>query len=294
MKRGAVPARADGIPLRTLTLTAAAMLCFAANSVLCRLALAPGLVDAATFTSVRVASAAAMLCIVIRLQQRRLPRIDRANPLSVASLFAYFISFSFAYVRLDAGSGALILIGAVQLTMFSVAFWEGERFAAAQWAGLTVALLGFVYLVLPGASAPDPLGAVLMGISGIAWGCFSLLARGPSDPVETNAANLVGCLLPAAAVSLLAVHDFEATAGGVLIAIVSGGGATGLGYIVWYLALRGLPATHAATAQLSMPALVALGGVLLLSEPITMRVIVASAMMLGGIGLVLARPRAAQ
>jgi drug/metabolite transporter (DMT)-like permease len=275
-------------------LTAAAMLCFAANSLLCRLALAPGLVDAATFTSLRVVSAAAILGVVIWLQQRRLPRLDRANPLSIASLFAYFIFFSFAYVRLDAGSGALILIGAVQLTMFSVAFWEGERFAVAQWAGLTVALLGFVYLVLPGASAPDPLGAVLMGISGIAWGCFSLLARSASDPVETNAANLVGCLLPAAAVSLLAVHDFEATASGALIAIVSGGVATGLGYIVWYLALRGLPATHAATVQLSMPALVALGGVLLLSEPITMRVIVASAMMLGGIGLVLTRPGAAQ
>jgi drug/metabolite transporter (DMT)-like permease len=209
-------------------------------------------------------------------------------------LYAYFIFFSFAYLRLDAGSGALILIGAVQLTMFSVAFWEGERFSASHWAGSSVALLGFVYLVLPGSSAPDPLGAVLMAISGLAWGCFSLLARGADDPVETNAANLIGCLLPAAVVSLLAAHGFEATATGALIAIASGGFATGLGYIVWYLALRGLPATHAATVQLSMPALVALGGVALLSEPMTMRVLVASAMMLGGIGLVLARAEAPQ
>lgn len=270
-------------------LTAAAMLCFAANSLLCRLALAPRLIDAATFTTVRVLSAAAMLCLVVWLQRRRFPRLDRANPLSIVSLFAYFIFFSFAYLRLDAGSGALILIGAVQLTMFSVAFWEGEKFSALQWTGLAVALLGFVHLVLPGASAPDPLGAALMTISGIAWGCFSLLARGAGDPVETNASNLVGCLLPAAAVSLLTAHQFEATTTGVLLAIASGGIATGLGYIVWYLALRGLPATHAATVQLSMPALVALGGVALLSETITMRVLVASAMLLGGIGLVLRR-----
>jgi drug/metabolite transporter (DMT)-like permease len=265
------------------------MLCFAANSLLCRSALAPRLVDPATFTSLRVVSAAAMLCIVVCFQRRRFPRFDRANPLSIVSLFAYFIFFSFAYKRLDAGSGALILIGAVQLTMFSVAFWEGERFSISQWTGLTVALLGFIYLVLPGARAPDPFGAVLMAISGGAWGCFSLLARGAPEPVETNAANLIGCLLPTSLVSLLSGQDFEATGTGVLIAVASGGIATGLGYIVWYLALRGLPAAHAATVQLSMPALVALGGVLLLSEPITMRIMIASAMMLGGIGLVLTR-----
>jgi drug/metabolite transporter (DMT)-like permease len=173
--------------------------------------------------------------------------------------------------------------------MFSVAFLEGERFSGLQWLGLTMSLFGFLYLVLPGASAPDPLGAVLMAIAGIAWGCFSLLARGADDPVETNATNLIGCLLPAAAVSLLAAQQFEATATGVLAAIVSGGIATGFGYVVWYLALRRLPAAHAATVQLSMPALVALGGIGLLSEPLTVRVLVASGLLLGGIGLVVQR-----
>jgi len=289
MQQGPVPAPKGAIPFRTLVLTAAAMLCFAANSLLCRLALATRLVDAATFTTLRVASGAAMLCFVVWLQRRRLPRIKRGNLLSVASLFAYFVFFSFAYLRLHAGSGALVLIGAVQLTMFSVAFCEGERFSAWQWTGLAVALSGFVYLVLPGASAPDPLGAVLMGMCGIAWGCFSLLARGVTDPVETNASNLAVCVLPAAAVSLFAAQGCEVTAAGVLLAIASGSIATGLGYVVWYFALRGLPATHAATVQLSMPALVALGGVGVLSEPLTMRVLVASAMMLGGIALVLQR-----
>lgn len=289
MQRWPVPVRTGRIPTRILVLTAAAMLCFAANSLLCRMALAPRLVDAATFTTVRVVSAAGVLCLVVLLQRRRLPRLDRANPFSILSVFAYFIFFSFAYLRLDAGAGALILIGAVQVTMFSVAFWEGEGFSASQWTGLAVALLGFVYLVLPGANAPDPLGAVLMTLSGVAWGCFSLLARGADDPVETNASNLIGCLLPAAIISLLASHDFQATATGMLVAVASGGVATGLGYIVWYLAVRELPATHAATVQLSMPALVALGGIALLSEPITMRMLVASTMMLGGVGFVLRR-----
>lgn len=275
-------------------LTAAAMLCFAANSLLCRLALAPRRIDAATYTTLRVGSGAAVLCFVVLLQRRRLPRINRANSLSLASLFAYFVFFSFAYLRLDAGLGALVLIGSVQLTMFSVAFCEGERFSAWQWVGLATALSGFVYLVGPGATAPDPLGAVLMGISGVAWGCFSLLARGANDPIETNASNLIACLLPAAAVNVLVAHDFEATTAGVLLAIASGGIATGLGYVLWYFALRGLPATHAATVQLSMPALVALGGVGLLSEPLTRRVLVASVMMLGGITLVLQRNQGAR
>jgi drug/metabolite transporter (DMT)-like permease len=274
-------------------LTALAMLCFAANSLLCRLALAPRLVDAATFTTLRVASAAAMICLVFCIQRRSFPRIYRARPLSIVSLLAYFMFFSFAYPRVDAGSGALILVGAVQVTMFSVAFWEGESFSPLQWIGLAMAMLGFIYLVLPGASAPDPLGAVLMALSGIAWGCFSLLARGADDPVETNAINLIGCLLPAAAVSVLAAHHLDATAAGVLAALASGAIATGLGYIVWYFALRGLPAAHAATVQLSMPALVALGGAGLLSEPLTVRVLVASALLLGGIGLVVQRTQGA-
>ena len=180
------------------------MLCFAANSLLCRLALAPRHIDAATFTTLRVASAAAMLSLIVLLQRRKLPRLARANPLSAAALFGYLIFFSFAYLRLDAGTGALILIGAVQLSMFGVAFYEGERFTAWQWTGLAMAIVGFLYLFLPGASAPDGLGAVFMAISGVAWGCFSLLARGVHDPVEANASTMVACLLPTLAINLLA------------------------------------------------------------------------------------------
>ena len=265
------------------------MLCFAANSILCRLALAPKLIDAATFTTLRVLSAATMLTLIVWLQYRRLPRLSCANWLSVMALFGYLVFFSFAYLRLEAGTGALILIGAVQLSMFSIAFWEGERFTSAQWIGLSLALLAFIYLLLPGASAPAPSAAVLMMISGVAWGWFSLLARGAKHPLEVNASNLLCCLLPTVLVNSFTGHDLDATTAGVLLATASGAIATGLGYVVWYLALRGLPAAGAATVQLSMPALVALGGTAFLSEPLSLRLVVASAALLGGIALVLKR-----
>jgi drug/metabolite transporter (DMT)-like permease len=268
-------------------LTAVAMLCFAANSILCRMALAPGLLDPATFTTVRVVSAATMLVLVTWLQRRKLPRPTQVGLLSALALFAYLVFFSFAYLRLDAGSGALILIGAVQFTMFSIAFHEGERFTSVQWTGLGLALLGFVYLVLPGVSAPDPLGAVLMTLSGVGWGCFSLLARGARDPVAANAGNFLWSLLPALILSLFDLHDLAAAPVGLLFAVLSGAIATGFGYVMWYLALRDLPAAQAATVQLSLPVLVALGGTLFLSEPLTVRLLAASAAMLGGIALVL-------
>jgi drug/metabolite transporter (DMT)-like permease len=270
-------------------LTAVAMLCFAANSILCRLALAPGLIDAASFTTMRVLSGGAMLSVLTYLLRRQLPRLSQVSLSSATALLGYLIFFSFAYTRLDASSGALILIGAVQITMFGAAFLEGERFILSQWAGLGLALFGFIYLVLPGVSAPDPFGAVLMALSGISWGCFSLLARGVRDPIAANAGNFLVCLLPAVIVNLLFGYPLGAASAGLLLAATSGAIATGFGYVVWYLAIRDLPVTHAATAQLSMPALVLLGGAAFLSEPITARLLLASAAMLGGIALVLGR-----
>ena len=263
------------------------MLCFAANSILCRLALVHGEIDPGTFTTLRVFSAALMLSLVVWRERGRLPRLAQAKPLSVAALFTYLVFFSFAYKKVDAGSGALILIGATQFSMFSIAFWEGERFRLVQWVGLGMALFGFVYIVLPGASAPDLFGAILMAISGIAFGWFSLLARGVDRPVEANASILLCCLIPAVVVNLLGVHNFGATPTGLTLAIASGAIATGFGYVAWFLALRDLRAARAATVQLSMPALVALGGAAFLSEPLTMRLLIASVAMLIGIGLVL-------
>lgn len=272
---------------RTALLTATAILCFSANSLLCRLALAPKLIDPASFTSVRIASAAAMLGIVVWMRRRSLPLMAHAKPRSIAALFAYMVFFSFAYLRLGAGTGALVLIGGVQLTMFTVALREGERFSPMSWAGLGIAILGLVYLVLPGVTAPDALGAALMALSGVAWGLFTLSARGAGDPVEVNASNLLCCIPPALLINLFCLGDFHGTGTGLALGVASGAVATGFGYIVWYMAVRDLPATLAATVQLSMPAVVALGGVAVLSEPLTMRLLVASAAMLGGIAVVL-------
>jgi drug/metabolite transporter (DMT)-like permease len=274
---------------KTLLLTALAMLCFAANSVLCRLALAPDLIDPASFTALRVLSAAAMLTLVVLLRRRRLPRFGYAKVASIAALCTYIVFFSFAYVRLGAGNGALILFAAVQLTMFAVALREGERFALLSWGGLAIAVAGLVYLVLPGVSAPDPLGAAMMAVSGIAWGFFSLFARGSAHPTEANAANFIGCILPALLVSALFLGEMTATPTGIALALASGAVTSGLGYVIWYLALRELPAGRAATVQLSVPAIAAAGGVIFLAEPLTARLLIASAAMLGGIAIVLAQ-----
>jgi drug/metabolite transporter (DMT)-like permease len=274
---------------RTLLLTSIAMLCFAANSLLCRLALAPGLIDPASFTSVRVAAACAMLIFVVWLKLRRLPRLRDAKPRSIAALFGYLVFFSFAYVRLDAGTGALILFGAVQMTMFAIALREGEPFPPFAWLGLAIAVGGLIWLLLPGASAPNPLGALLMAMSGVCWGLFSLLARGASDPIENNATNFLGCLPPVLLLNLVLAGEMHASPQGLALAIASGAVASGLGYVIWYVALAGLPATRAATVQLSVPAIAAIGGVMFLAEPVTLRLVIASVAMLGGIAIVLAQ-----
>jgi drug/metabolite transporter (DMT)-like permease len=272
---------------RMVLLTSTAMLMFAANSILCRLALAPEWIDPASFTSVRILSAATVLCAIVWLRHRRLPRSAYSNPRSITAVFIYFVFFSFAYTMLSAGTGALILIAGVQLTIFCIASLQGERFSFLSWIGFAVAIAGVLYLLLPGATAPDPLGAALMAISGAAWGVFTILARGAGNPEETNAANMLWCILPAALVNLLWLGELHVTATGLGLAIASGAIATGAGYVVWYLALRYLSSAQAATVQLSMPAVVALGGVFLLGEPLSVRLLMASAAMLGGIAVVL-------
>lgn len=274
---------------RTLAFTLAALICFAANSLLCRLALAPGLIDAASFTSVRIVAAALILTAVVFARRRRLPKLSYANWRSVAALFGYAILFSFAYLRLPAGTGALILFGAAQITMFAVAFGEGERFGAISWAGLALAVAGLVWLVSPGVEAPDFTGALLMGVSGIGWGAYTLLGRGVDHPVEANAINFLFCVPPALAVSLAFMGETHLEPQGIALAAASGAIASGLGYSIWYTALRGLTATRAATVQLSVPAIAAIGGVILLAEPLTLRLVLASAAILGGVAIVLSQ-----
>ena len=272
----------------TIALTALAMLAFAGNSVLCRLALGGELIDAASFASVRVLSGAVVLVLLVGL---RSPAALRASPNwpMVAGLFCYMVFFAFAYVTLSTGTGALILFCAVQLTMFAVALRSGERFGAVSWFGLVLAIAGLVYLVSPGVTAPDPAGAGLMVIAGIAWGAYSLFGRGSNDPLADTASNFLMCVPPVVVVSLLFRDEVLLTGRGLLLAVVSGGLTSGIGYAIWYEALKGLTAARAATVQLSVPAIAAMGGVVLLAEDLTARLLLASIATLGGVALVLSQ-----
>jgi len=271
----------------TVFLTAVAMVAFAANSVLCRLALGAGLIDAASFATVRTISGAVLLAAILLLRQKKVAA--RPDWRSVVALYLYMVFFAFAYLSLSAGTGALILFGAVQLTMFTVALRSGEHFPLVSWAGLALAIAGLVYLVSPGLTAPDPLGAALMTIAGISWGAYSLVGRSAKDPVEATAHNFLYAVPLVVATSLVFIGDLAVTAAGAAYAVVSGAVASGVGYVIWYTALRGLTGTGAATVQLSVPVIAAIGGVILLSETVTLRLVVASAATLGGVALVLAQ-----
>ncbi len=264
------------------------MFAFAANSLLCRLALAEGLIDAATFTSVRIIAGAVTLGFIVLLRKRTHER-PSTNWRTVAMLFTYMVFFSFAYLSLSAGTGALLLFGSVQLTMFVVALREGERFPLLSWGGFALALLGLIFLVLPGVTAPNPLGAILMTVAGIAWGAYSLMGRNVADPLEATAKNFMYSVPLVLMVSLFFLPEFSSSYGGLALAIASGAVTSGCGYVIWYAALRGLTATRAATVQLSVPVIAAFGGILLLSELITLRLLLASAATLGGVAIVLAQ-----
>jgi len=274
---------------RAMMLTAVAMFAFAANSLLCRLALGQELMDAASFTTVRVVSGAAFLGLILALRRHGAGGTVSADWRAAAMLFTYMTFFSFAYLSLSAGTGALILFGTVQLTMFAFALRSGESFPPLSWAGLTLAVLGLVYLVSPGVTAPDLLGAVLMAVAGVAWGLYSLLGRGVADPLGATARNFLWSVPLVLVVSLLFADDLGLSPSGLALAVASGAVASGLGYVVWYAALPGLTASRAATVQLSVPVIAAFAGVLLLSEQVTPRLLLASAATLGGVAMVLSR-----
>lgn len=271
--------------IRTGLLTAIAMIAFAANSLLCRMALGRELIDAASFASIRIAAGAVTLVLILVIRGNKTKIVpDWAG---VAALFCYMVCFAFAYLSLTAGTGALLLFGAVQMTMFVSAIRGGERFTLVAWAGLCAAFAGLVYLVAPGVSAPDPSGAILMVTAGIAWGVYSLIGRSASRPLLATTANFLYSVPPAIAVSLLFISSADVSWAGALLAIASGALASGLGYAIWYAALPGLTAGRAATVQLSVPVIAAIGGALLLTEQITLRLVVASGLTIGGIWLVL-------
>lgn len=269
---------------RIIILTSLAMIAFAGNSLLCRVALIHTGIDAATFTLVRLASGAAVLCLVVRL--RRGTHAARGNWLSAFALFGYAAGFSYAYVNLTAATGALLLFGAVQATMISRGLWAGERLPGMQLAGFVLALGGLVGLLLPGLTAPPLAASLLMLVAGVAWGIYSLRGKCAGDPIRVTAGNFLRSVPIAAGLSLLIHNNTSVDSAGFWYAVASGGLTSGIGYAIWYTALPGLKATHAATVQLSVPVIAALGGIVFLGEPLTLRLVLASVAILGGIVLV--------
>lgn len=270
-------------------LTVAAMIAFAANSLLCRIALREAHIDAASFTAIRLASGALVLWLIVQWRDGGVGR--HGSWPSAFALFAYAAGFSFAYLTLPAASGALLLFGAVQATMIGYGLWRGERFGVVQSGGLMLACAGLIGLMLPGLSAPPLGGAMLMIGAGIAWGVYSLRGRGGSNPAASTAGNFIRALPFAAALSLMTLSRASLDAAGIGYAVTSGALASGLGYAIWYSALPGLRATNAATVQLSVPIIAALGASLFLNEPITLRLLLAAAAVLGGITLVITARR---
>ncbi len=273
--------------MRLLLLTALAMLDFAANSLLCRLALTGSAIDPASFTSIRLVSGALTLWLIVCLRERRLR--PGGSWASAAALFAYAAAFSFAYIGLPAGIGALLLFGSVQSSMIAVGLARGEQLDQRQTAGFLLALGGLVLLVRPGLAAPPPMGSLLMIAAGVAWGIYSLRGRGAGDPTVATAGNFLRAVPMTLALSLVFVSRARLDRTGAAYALASGALTSGLGYVIWYTALKGLSVTRAAVVQLSVPVLAALGGILLLGESLSFRLVLASAAILGGIALVVVK-----
>jgi len=272
-------------PLQRLVIpTILALAAFAGNSLLCRAALAHTSIDAASFTTVRLLSGAVTLWILVLIRGGARP--GGGNWLSALALVAYAAGFSFSYVHLTAAAGALILFGAVQVTMIGYGLWSGERMRVLQVVGLMLACGGLVGLLLPGLSAPPLAGAALMLGAGVAWGVYSLRGRGAGDPLQVTAGNFIRAVPMALVLSAALLGQVSWDLAGIGYAVLSGALASGVGYAIWYTALPLLKSITAATVQLAVPVIAALGGVFLLQESLTLRLLVASVAVIGGIALV--------
>jgi drug/metabolite transporter (DMT)-like permease len=277
--------------MRVFLLTLLAMIAFAGNSLLCRQALKHTTIDPASFTSIRILAGAVALWLIVRMRGGAPSASGSWH--SAFALFAYAAGFSFAYVSLSAGTGALLLFGAVQTTMIGYGVWAGERLRSRQACGVAVAFGGLVGLLLPGLTAPPLQGSVLMIVAGVAWGIYSLRAKGGGDPTRVTAGNFRRAVAFTAALSAAMLPWVSLDVPGIGYAIASGALASGVGYAIWYTALRDLKAASAATVQLSVPIIAAVGGILFLDEEITLRLVIAALAILGGIALVIAGKRQA-
>lgn len=270
--------------LRLFLLTTLAMIAFAANSVLGRLGLVDTDIGAGSFALIRLISGALTLVVFCLLQSKRLA----GSLFGGLSLLIYAVCFSYAYLALPAGMGAIILFAMVQITMLSWGIAKGERLSPRQWAGFVVAVLALVWLVSPSLEAPPLWAAGMMALAGLGWAAYSLIGRGVTDPSAATAGNFVwasGLAIPLLAIVMTVSPEPWPPLDGVVLAIASGAITSGLGYVIWYQVLKHLSATRAGIAQLSVPAIAAIGGVVFLAEPITLRFALATSAILAGVGL---------
>jgi drug/metabolite transporter (DMT)-like permease len=279
--------RPCGVDAKTAGLTLLALIAFASNSLLTRLALGARALDAATFTLARLASGAVVLALLVRARAGSLAPLRRRGALGPVALFCYAAPFSFAYLRIGAAVGALVLFGVVQLTMVGTGIFRGERPPAATWLGLALATGGLAALTVPSVSRPDPLGVALMAVAGVAWAAYTLAGKTVADPIAANAWSFVWASALASVPWLASHAAVTPSARGVTLALISGGVTSGLGYAVWYRALPRLSVMQAAVAQLSVPVLAAFGAALLLHERLSTRFVLCAAAVLGGVAIVL-------
>ena len=274
--------------IKVIAYTGFALTAFALNSILCRLALRGNEIDAAGFTLVRLASGAAMLVILSYFFSSKKEIRNSGDWRSAFFLFAYAICFSFAYLGLTAGTGALVLFGAVQITMIGISAFRGERPTGLELVGVLIAIGGLVYLVLPGLAAPPILNAALMAAAGIAWGFYTLGGKGSGDPLADTTGNFVRSLPMMAIAAVPFFRSFHLSNRGIVLAIISGAVTSGIGYAIWYAALKHHTATRAAVLQLAVPVIAAAIGVWFLSESADSRLLIAGALILGGIATTIA------
>lgn len=272
--------------VRTIIFAMLALIAFVANSVLCRLALGERTIDASSFTVIRLLSGAIVLLAIIKINSNKTYSSAKGSWSAALMLFLYAITFSFAYITLDTGTGALILFGSVQITMILLSIISGNRLHITEWAGVTIVFMGFVYLILPGVTTPSVIGFLLMTVAGIAWGIYTLKGIGTKNPLMNTAYNFLRTIPLVIILAIVALQKAHYSSEGILLAVLSGGIASGIGYVIWYMALGGLSATQAAVVQLLVPVIAALGGALFVSEAVTLRLTVSATMILGGILLV--------
>jgi len=272
--------------LKTFFFTGFALISFAANSVLCRLALGEKLIDASGFTVIRLLSGAIVLIVILKISSNKNISPTKGSWSAGLMLFIYALAFSFAYITLDTGTGALILFGAVQLTMILLSLISGNRLHITEWGGVSLAFIGFVYLILPGVTMPSIMGFVLMTVAGIAWGIYTLKGKGSMNPLMDTAYNFSRIIPLVIILAIVTFQNIHLSFEGIIMAVLSGSITSGIGYTIWYIALGGLSTTQAAVVQLLVPVIAALGGVIFVSEVVTFRLIFSATMILGGILMV--------